>query len=173
MKSQPLIVITPLLRRTSDHVPCTGTDCSDITSSNDSSDNIYNVLDTQNDIQDSYPRRQQRREGRQTGYCTSHNNKAIVTQATSTITARQFDPQLSSEHCATTDTEEEMMLCTTEQSRTYGSFIAPLVNFAHMVHRTLCSYTDVREESGSTATDPHTSDEPDHRKVSHSRNRHL
>ena len=148
-------------------------DCSDITSSNDSSDNLYTALDTQNDIQDSYPRRQQQREGRQTGYSTSHNNKAIVTQATSTITARQVDPHLSSELSDTTDTEEDMMLCTAEQSRTYGSFIAPLANFAHMVHRTLFSYTDAREESDSTATELHTSDEPDHRKVSHSRNRHL
>ena len=132
-------------------------DCSDITSSNDSSNSSLNSWASHKEVRDSSTRRTQRREGSRLGLHNGHINTAILTQTISSITARQIDSQiLSSGSHDTTGTEDDMMLCTTVQSRTYGRLIAPIVKFAHVMHRTWFGPMDAQEESASP--DSHTSD---------------
>ena len=153
--------------------PCE-TDCSDITSSNDSNATSSSKgMDSHNRIQNSNTRRKQQRERSRNGIHHGHINTAINTRTTPSITVRQIDSQTSSESSGTSDTEDDMITCTTIQSRTYGRFLAPFVHFAHMTHRTLFGGMDAREENESIHSDSHTSDEPVHRKAAYSRNRHL
>ena len=147
-------------------------DCSDITSDNESSSTSLNNSDSHNEIMAHTTRRKQRREG--SGNRTYKENTAVTSQTTMNITTRTTDSQSSLGSRDSTETEDDLLQCTMVQSRTYGNFIAPFVNFAHMTHRALFGETNAQEDSSiSSDSDSHTSDEPEHRKAKFSRNRHL
>ena len=61
--------------------------------------------------------------------------------------ANQDIHQPSGESSDTTDMEDDMLTCTTLQSQTYGSIIAPFVHFKNLAHRVLFGVADAQEST--------------------------